>query len=111
MANNRRCKGEGQMGVTIHMDTIQKRIVYVAVAVVVLMGVFPPWHITYGLAIGSTATRIEHLGYSLLCNPPFIHDFGGEISFGLLFLQWLLVVILTAGLVCIVKDRREVFSH
>ena len=97
------------------LDRTQKRIIYGAVFIVVLMGVFPPWQAKLPIAAGMKVSRIAHLGYGFIGNPPSTelgyNMCGGEISIGILLMQWLLVSVLTAGLVCLAKDRKEVFSR
>lgn len=87
------------------MNKTQKKIIYVAMAVIVLMGLFPPW---YASIKTSYQTRVVNLGYYLIVDTP--HEsvngtfYGGQINFATLFLQWVIVAGLAGGLWYMKKD-------
>jgi hypothetical protein len=98
----------------IDLNATQRRIFYAAIAVIVLMGVFPPWHVDMPIAMESNFARTVYLGYGFIGNPCLYNQgsgvvFGGKISFDILMLQWFLIVIFAAGFVCLVKDHDTVF--
>lgn len=100
----------------IELDVTQKKIAYAAVAVIVLMGVFPPWYVDMPIAMSSDFTRKVYLGYGFIGNPCLYDQgpgnmYGGMVNFTILLLQWLLSVILSTGLICLVKDWRKLFSR
>lgn len=94
------------MGIVFKLNDVQKRVVYCAVVIMLLMGIFPPWKVS--LPVTDQVYRVQHLGYSFIGNPPSAeagyYKYGGCVDFSILMLQWLLVVALFVGIVCAIKD-------
>jgi len=89
------------------MNNKQKKVILVAVAVIILMSLFPPWvHITYSRVGPLSYPR----GYGFVFLPPATtkaytsYDSPG-IDFSRLFLQWFIVALAAGGLVFMFKDR------
>ena len=76
------------------MKTGQHKIISIALIVMILMGIFPPWK-------GSLKTdKFQYekpIGYGFIFHPPSADAPSKSIDFSRLFLQWG-VVILVAGL-------------
>jgi len=76
------------------MGKFGTRVVGIAVAVVILMGLLPPWSVTGG--IGSNYPGVV---FSMGYHPIFSAPLMGEISFGRLLVQWVLVAVVAAAMV------------
>jgi len=86
-----------------NMDT-QRKIISIALIILILIGVFPPWKQFFKTA------KYQHekpLGYGFIFYPPSPSDsaYSVSIDFSRLFLQWV-VVILVAGFFIFIKARR-----
>ena len=89
-------------------------VMWLGILVFVLMGLFPPWLYTYNATIrspvyGSFLTGSQKIaGYYFLFAPP---DPAGESGHGIslditrLFVQWVIVIALTGGLIYTIKDK------
>ncbi len=71
----------------------QKIVFLVGLGIIVLMGLIPPW----------ADSGWDSLGYDFI----FTHNpyYGRSIDLIPLFLQWVVVVITTAGIIFILKDN------
>ena len=78
----------------------QKKIIMIAIVAICFMGIFPPW-IAY---VGGLRTA-RSLGYSFILNPPTFGSYGSQISFGQLFLGWVIVAIVASGAIYLLKDK------
>lgn len=76
----------------------QRFVLYLGAAIIVLMLLVPPFHFQ---ADGS----VLNLGYSFLLDPPQLGGARGTVNEGLLFVQWMAVLLVTALLVVALKDR------
>jgi len=79
------------------MNKKQISLLYIAAAVIVLMGLFPPWtsqHLRYEYQY--------HSGYYALWNTFIVN---GSINYGLLLVQWIGVCLVTGALWLAFKDR------
>lgn len=85
------------------MNETQKKIIFVSVVIVVLMGIFPPWQI-------KTGDRIINMGYWFITNPPVkfatngYTKFGSELNLSVLFIQWAITAMMASGLVFWKRD-------
>ena len=131
---------------TLPLNVNQKRVVFGAVAVLILMFLCPPWHeqsqsqmyhedTSFGLRGSSDRTHGMGLplfhesfsGYHWLLNAPsgrFDYDqdsggirtykgtsYGYHIAWGILFMQWLLVSLVSLALVHRYRDKPQVFGE
>lgn len=109
------------------MNKKQKAVLLIGAAIVILMGLFPPWYyhviINYEQRIPFT-TRGEY-DYGFIFNPPPVkYDLEDEIpdknalqyinvhvaptiDFGRLFVQWVTVIIAASSLIFIMKDNKK----
>jgi len=76
----------------------QKMVICVALVLIVLAGLFPPWIIENYRARGG-----ENIGMHFVLIPPE----RGSINTGILFVEWLLIAIPAAGLWFMFKDKGE----
>jgi len=74
------------------MNFNRKTIVYGTLAVIAMMGLFPPWKI----GIRSGGYSAIRTAYGFILSPPF-RGFG-EIYFSKLIIQWVLVSIISYGI-------------
>ncbi|MBI1920305.1 MAG: hypothetical protein HYS23_04395 [Geobacter sp.] len=97
------------------MNKKQKKVLIAAFAIVILMGLIPPYSAQIPIYDSSNYTT-EDLGYSFIFDPaptsakPVRGNFiSGSIDFGKLFLQWLIVGITASGLYFFMRnpDERE----
>jgi hypothetical protein len=79
------------------MNTKQKVILWIGIIAFVLMGIFPPWMIT-----GNEQVCLS-MGYSFILNPP---NKVCRMDASHLCIQWVMVAVITAGLVITFKDKR-----
>ena len=88
---------------------------WVGIAIVVLMGIFPPW-------VGFDETTPHYLGYKFLLSPPdnmwlLRHrdsiniDHVGIVDFSRLLIQWVMVSVVAVGLIITFKDKRQKDKH
>jgi hypothetical protein len=100
----------------------QKAVLLIGAAIVILMGLFPPWY--YHVIINNEqripfTTRGEY-DYGFILNPPpvdviRIDRFSERINahavptidFGRLFVQWATVTIAASALIFIMKDNKK----
>ncbi len=79
------------------MNHKQKIFLWIGIVFIVLMGVFPPWMVTGG------AQGCFPMGYSFILNPP---DKLCRIDASHLCIQWVMVTVITAGLIVTFKDKK-----
>ncbi len=79
------------------MNWIQKTFLWIGIAVIVIMGIFPPWAMS-----GQGAFAPE--GYSFILNPPteLCH-----INTSRLYVQWTMVAVVTGGLILTFKNNKK----
>jgi hypothetical protein len=84
------------------MNKKQKIVLWIGIAVIVVMGIFPPWVHRGGPGVEKSA------GYSFILNGPESYAFGwfARPDISRLFIQWVIVAVITAGLIITVKDKR-----
>jgi hypothetical protein len=80
----------------------QKIALLVGFAIIVLMGLFPPWcwNIPHGGQYFHQAGQ-----YAFLFSSSDYNYIGSEIDVTRLFIQWVVVGIATAGIMFLLKDR------
>ena len=85
------------------MENRRKIIISIALVVIILMGLFPPWV----EKLKTKDLQLERpLGYGFISSPPETdHPYSLSIDFSRLFLQWA-VVILVTGL-CIFLSKKK----
>jgi len=74
------------------MNQRQKKCLWVAIAVFVLMGLFPPWQKDYG--------RFSSSGYTFI-----FEENRRPIDINLLAVQWILVAVVTGGLMLTFRGK------
>jgi len=108
--------GEQSLGQIRIMNKKQKTVLWTGIAVIVLMGIFPPTRRGYepGGPIppgirpppGTPSRPIyvipAHYGYTFLLTAKV-----SEIGFDKLFLQWAMVAVVTGGLIYAFKDQKD----
>lgn len=79
------------------MNKNQKIAMWVAIAVIVLMGLFPPW-------LTELANRQYFIqGYYFILDPPFY----SRIYFTQLLIQWFVVALIASGTVLTLKGKAK----
>ena len=93
----------------LQMNEKQRRIILVGIAVIVFMGIYPPWTFTFK---GNTTYSEEPAGYGLIVSPPdkkqdsFYH--GIKIDTSRLLIQWAVVgAAIGMGLLMIGREKDE----
>lgn len=76
------------------MRKFETTVIVIAVAVVILMGLLPPWSVT-----GEIGNNYPGVVFSMGYHPIFSAPLLGEISFGRLLVQWVLVGVVAATMV------------
>jgi hypothetical protein len=89
------------------MNQNQKICLWIGIVVIVTMGLFPPW---ISRAVGSRPTE-ELPKYSFLLLPPPAQNLGNGVSrhqiyMTRLVIQWLMVAIVTGGLMPTLADKK-----
>jgi len=79
------------------MNLKQKICLWVGIAVIVVMGIFPPLVI-------SIQGAIEQQGYGFILIPPekYCH-----INTSRLYVQWIMVAVVTGGFIVTFKDKKN----
>jgi hypothetical protein len=80
----------------MNLNTTQKIIIWIAVIVIALMIIYPPW-------IQKTERVEKFLGYSLLTSPPAANFY--TLDYKRILLQLSGVIIITLALVVTLKDK------
>jgi hypothetical protein len=78
------------------MNKKQLIVMWVGIAIIILMGIFPPWIVT----VQGTDNILGHA---------FILSRTGrkyDINASFLFVQWIMVVAITGGLIITFKDKK-----
>ena len=85
------------------MNSKQKKVLWIGIVIVVLMGLFPPWTDTL------EGFRTEPRGYVIIFKPPYSRGgaWGVQIDFQRLILQWLIVGFVIGGLLITSKNRKS----
>ncbi|MHC4075741.1 MAG: hypothetical protein ACYSRZ_04930 [Planctomycetota bacterium] len=93
------------------MNKTQLLVMWVGIAIVVLMGIFPPWVVI-------DETNPFYVGYSFMFLPPDAgtwlskhrhfkpKEYVGVIDFTRLLTQWLMVAVIVGGLIITFKDKK-----
>jgi len=93
------------------MNKKQLTVLWIGIAAIVLMGIFPPWQVMEG---GRGA-----FGYCFILRPPgssqstSIARFWrwrvclGRLDTSCLFIQWAMVAMITGGLIITLKDKKR----
>jgi hypothetical protein len=81
------------------MNRKQKICLWVGIAVIVTMGIFPPWMITGG------SQGCLPMGYSFILNPPSPANLC-RIDASRLCIQWVMVAVVTGGLIFTFGDKK-----
>lgn len=91
------------------MNWKQKICLWIGIAVIVLMGLFPPWV----FQVKSTyVNELVDAGYAFITNPPH-YLFRGDIKIGAsielarLAVQWAIVAVITGGLIVTLADKKD----
>jgi hypothetical protein len=81
----------------------ESRIVLTATAIILFMGLFPPWHVK--ITVGERDILIN-LGYNFIFSPPKLNKiYGGSITVTTLMVQILITVTVAAGFVYVKKTN------
>lgn len=81
------------------MNKKQLVVMWVGIAIIVLMGLFPPWT-TYGNS-GDC-----YLTHKFILFKPAERNIPARIDTGHLFVQWIIVTAITGGLIVTFKDKK-----
>lgn len=76
----------------------RKTVVIVAVIIIALMGLFPPWWYTNGVLAGNRSA-----GYAWLFTPPSSYTVPDVLR---LLVQWAIVAILAWGIAYVLEPKR-----
>jgi len=89
------------------MNNNQKIVLCIGIIAFILVGLFPPW-----MFVRSTNQIYMSLGYHYFLNPPKIdqqtplNSVLTQINFPRLWSQWVMVVVVTGGLIALLKDKK-----
>src|SRR5438067_1495553 len=86
------------------MESFRAKVFGIAIAVVILMGLFPPWSVTGGVGSNYPGVVFSE-GYHSIFAAPLM----GEISVGRLIVQWAIVAA-TAGATIYFRSSVQVFT-
>jgi hypothetical protein len=86
----------------------QIKILIIAAAIFVLMGIFPPWIYTFD----NRSIHSENpAGYALISEPPdpeeYKVQYGVRLDTSRLIVQWLVLLVATAGATLLVSGKRN----
>jgi len=84
------------------MNRKQKICLWVGIALIVVMGLFPPWVCEY-YRDGAKSFVIRPGPYSLIVSPP---EYGKFVDLYRLGIQYLVVAVVTAGLIITLRDKK-----
>jgi len=92
------------------MNANQKKCLIWGIAVIAIMGAFPPWRM-YSCAPQSHIKRYEPADYSFIAEPPKprwskYRVYGVAIDLPRLLIQWAVVAVITGGLFVALKDKK-----
>jgi hypothetical protein len=90
----------------------QLKVIYAGLIIVVLMGLFPPWNYTFISPRGGYGQSERSAGYHPIFYPPppEVENwpvYGVRIDFVRLLIQWIIVGLLTGGLVLFLRERKS----
>ena len=88
------------------MNRKQKTFLWIGIAVIVLMGIFPPW-ISKVEILNSTNQR--NAGYGCILNPPTTNSptWYVRIDTSRLSVQWVVIAVITSGLILTFKGKKD----
>jgi hypothetical protein len=93
-------------------DKKEKIVILVAIAIIIVMGLFPPW--TYTCKVGGFYSE-KPMGYQFIFWPPTPEGdnprYGIYLDFKRLFLQWFLVAISTFGALLWLKIKNKQINN
>ena len=92
------------------MNRKQKTVLWAGIAIIALMGIFPPWVYEFGEALGG----VKHdAGYKCILTPPErqpksrdISPIRANIDVPRLCVQWFVIVVINGGLIYTFKGKR-----
>ena len=97
----------------MQINESQKYIIWLAIALIALMGLFPPWSYTFdspGRSGGSMHSE-KPAGYGFIFLPPLPESkgslYGIRIDFGRMFLQWFLVVAICTAIIMYLHIKKN----
>jgi hypothetical protein len=91
----------------------QTIVLWIGLAVILLMGIFPPWVRTFSVKASYSE---KNAGYKFILTPPqpvpeesgFGHDFFGiKLDVCRLCVQWVVVSVVTGGLILTFRDKKK----
>ena len=84
------------------MNLKQKICLWIGIAVIVAMGIFPPW------IVAPTILSPQHGGYHFILSPPEVgYNHCYSLNTSLLLIQWAMVATITGGLLVTLKDKKK----
>lgn len=83
------------------MNKKQKKILWIGIIIIALMGMFPPYNYEVGFGFGGK----KHVSYDFFLSPPY-HS-SAELDFARLTIQWIIVSVLTAGAIYSTKESKD----
>lgn len=88
------------------MNNKQRIVIAIGVVIILIMGLFPPWVATLD------RNHREYPGdYGLIFSPPDVTDvesgYGVHLDISRLIVQWVTVILVVAGIVLILRDKRN----
>jgi len=89
------------------MNRKPKICLWIGIAVIVAMGIYPPWLYTF---TAQGVNSRENAGYNCILTPPQpkedIAPYGIILDIPRLCLQWVIIAIVTGGLIVTFKDKK-----
>ena len=103
------------------LNKYQKTVLWAALSIIILMGLFPPWisayHVTNPKTHWPGFIEEDSAGYDFIFVPPtqighvdadgtwITYSF--HLDYGRLFLQWLLIVAVSGGLIFLFREPSQ----
>jgi len=93
----------------MNLNALQRKILLVGIAVIVLMGICPPWKHTFKY---KSINSEEPAGYGLIVYPPSAEGYGPagygiKIDFSRLLIQWAVTAAVTGGGVLLTAKQKD----
>lgn len=84
------------------MNKKQIIVLWIGIAVIVIMGIFPPW------IVGQTILSPKDGGYRFVLSHPEVRSLDCySLNTSRLLVQWIMVVAITGGLLVTLKEKKK----
>jgi len=90
------------------INSAQRKIIILSIAMCILMGIFPPWIYTFDYKSTHSETPAE---YAFIFDPPWPEEdnrrYGARIDLSRITVQWITLAIVTTGALLLVSGSRK----